>query len=76
VHLSRHKRVHTGEKPYRCVHAGCTYAGTQRQHLEGHVKRHSCTLKCCEVTDVSAQAEHRVFNPKPKPPAAAAAGLR
>ncbi|KAK3869701.1 hypothetical protein Pmani_005188 [Petrolisthes manimaculis] len=37
ANLRRHKRIHTGEKPYAC--AFCDYRSTQSNNLKAHVKR-------------------------------------
>lgn len=37
TNLRRHKRIHTGEKPYACTH--CDYRSTQSNNLKAHVKR-------------------------------------
>ncbi|NXN20806.1 CKR1 protein, partial [Nycticryphes semicollaris] len=37
-HLERHRRVHTGEKPFACP--DCGEAFTQRCHLDKHRRGH------------------------------------
>ncbi|KAK8752168.1 hypothetical protein OTU49_012395 [Cherax quadricarinatus] len=37
TNLRRHKRIHTGEKPYACSY--CNYRSTQSNNVKAHVKR-------------------------------------
>ncbi|XP_071515087.1 uncharacterized protein [Panulirus ornatus] len=37
TNLRRHKRIHTGEKPYACSY--CNYRSTQSNNVKAHIKR-------------------------------------
>lgn len=40
---SRHIRIHTGEKPFKCSHPNCTYAFRASGDLHKHMRRHNST---------------------------------
>lgn len=39
--MSTHTRTHTGERPFKCTHPGCSYAASQKVGLKRHIRTHN-----------------------------------
>ena len=57
--LIRHKRIHTGDKRYKCTHEDCSYATVSSSDLSKHKRIHTgdklykCTHEGCSYATVS-----------------------
>jgi len=38
--LIKHRMIHTGEKPYKCIFPGCTKAFSEKFNMKIHLKNH------------------------------------
>ncbi|OAD69194.1 C2H2-type zinc finger transcription factor, partial [Phycomyces blakesleeanus NRRL 1555(-)] len=39
-HLNRHRRKHTGEKPYACTYRGCLRSFSRYDNMKQHLNTH------------------------------------
>ncbi|ORX74978.1 hypothetical protein DL89DRAFT_202648, partial [Linderina pennispora] len=39
-HMTRHYRIHTGEKNYECLHPGCTSRFSRQDNMMQHYRTH------------------------------------
>uniref|UniRef100_A0A182IXS7 C2H2-type domain-containing protein n=1 Tax=Anopheles atroparvus TaxID=41427 RepID=A0A182IXS7_ANOAO len=44
--LTRHVRIHTGHRPFKCPYADCNYAFISSGDLHKHVRRHNAEAPC------------------------------
>ncbi|CAD5124647.1 DgyrCDS12915 [Dimorphilus gyrociliatus] len=68
-----HERMHTGEKPYKCPHKGCTKSYSNSSDRYKHVKTHqqqrpySCKQCTKSYTDPSSLRKHLKSHAKDEP---------
>ena len=60
-HQKKHKRVDSGEKPYKCDYNGCDKSFKQKSHLTVHKRTHSGEkpFKCNKCKKGFTQSNNR-----------------
>ena len=64
ANILRHERIHSGDKPFKCVFPGCEYASARSDDVVKHFRRHAnerrfqCTRCGFSALDVSSLHYH------------------